>query len=98
MHIGAQSCASEPEPITSVPMATLPTARFWERRDVSGVEHVLLDARDGLYARGTQQAVDPIPYTARYEIRTDPEWTTSRVDVAAEGAGWARTLRLELAA
>jgi uncharacterized protein len=79
-------------------MPTLPTARFWERRDVPGVEHALVDARDGLYARGTQQAVDPIPYTARYELQTDPQWATTRVDVVAEGAGWARTLRLELAA
>ena len=79
-------------------MPTLPAARFWERRDVPGVEHALIDARTGLYARGTQQAVDPIPYTARYELQTDPGWATTRFDVAAEGAGWARTLRLELAA
>jgi uncharacterized protein len=79
-------------------MPTLPEARFWERRDVSGVEHTLFDARTGLYARGTQQAVDPIPYTCRYELQTDPAWTTARVDVSAEGSGWARTLRLELAA
>ena len=79
-------------------MPTLPDARFWERRDVPGTEHVLFDARTGLYARGTQSAVDPVPYTCRYEIQTDPGWTTSRVEVSAEGAGWARTLRLELAA
>jgi uncharacterized protein len=79
-------------------MPTLPEARFWERRDVTGAEHTLFDARTGLYARGTQQAVDPIPYTCRYELQTDPGWTTSRFEVSAEGAGWARTLRLELAA
>lgn len=63
-----------------------------------GTEHVLLDARNGLYARGIQQAVDPIPYTARYELRTDPGWATAGLDVSAEGAGWVRTLRMELAA
>ena len=79
-------------------MPTLPSSLFWERRDTTGVEHALVDARTGLYARGTAVAVDPIAYTCRYELRTDPSWVTARVDVSAEGAGWARTLRLELAA
>ena len=79
-------------------MPTLPAAKFWQRLDTSGAEHTLVDTRDGLYARGTQLAVDPIPYTCRYELRTDPGWTTSRLDVGTEGAGWARSLRLELAA
>jgi hypothetical protein len=79
-------------------MPTLPAAKFWGRLDTTGSEHTLVDARTGLYARGTQLAVDPVPYTCRYEIQTDPGWTTSRVDVNTEGAGWSRTLRLELAA
>jgi hypothetical protein len=79
-------------------MPTLPSSLFWERRDAIGVEHALVDARTGLYARGTAVAVDPIAYTCRYELRTDPSWVTARVDVAAVGAGWARTARLELAA
>jgi hypothetical protein len=79
-------------------MAPLPDARFWTRRDTSGIEHVLFDARSGLYARGTAAAVDPIAYTCRYELQTDQSWVTTRVEVATEGAGWARTLRLELAA
>jgi uncharacterized protein len=79
-------------------MPTLPTSLFWERRDTAGVEHALVDARAGLYARGTAAAVDPVAYTCRYELRTDPSWVTARLDVAAEGAGWARTVRLELAA
>jgi hypothetical protein len=79
-------------------MPTLPAAKFWQRQDTAGVEHTLVDARTGLYARGTQAAVDPIAYTCRYELQTDPEWVTTRFDVSAEGAGWARTLRLELAA
>ena len=79
-------------------MPTLPAAKFWQRQDTPGVEHALADTRTGLYARGTQVTVDPVAYTCRYELQTDPSWVTSRFDVSAEGAGWARTLRLELAA
>jgi hypothetical protein len=79
-------------------MAPLPDSRFWTRRDTSGVEHALIDARSGLYARGVAAAVDPIAYTCRYELQTDQSWVTARFEVATEGAGWARTLRLELAA
>lgn len=79
-------------------MPTLPAARFWDRQDTTGAEHTLVDTRTGLYARGTQVAVDPIAYTARYELQTDPAWATTRLEVTSEGAGWARSLRLELAA
>jgi hypothetical protein len=79
-------------------MATLPASLFWGRRDTSGAEHVLVDTHAGLYARGTALAVDPIPYSCRYELRTDPAWTTAHLDVSVEGAGWARGVRLELAA
>lgn len=75
----------------------LPTVLFWERKDVSGAEHALLDARDGLYARGTVLAAAPVPFHCRYEVQTGPDWATSRVDVRTEGAGWARGVRLELA-
>ena len=79
-------------------MATLGHSVFWERRDTAGCEHALVDARTGLYARGTALASDPIAYTCRYELQTDPSWATTRFDVSTEGAGWARTVRLELAA
>lgn len=79
-------------------MAPLPGSLLWDRLDTAGVEHTLIDLRHGLYARGTAVAVDPIAYTCRYELQTDGSWTTNRLDVSAEGAGWARTLRLELAA
>ena len=79
-------------------MSTLPGSLFWERRDLAGAEHALVDARTGLYARGTVLAAEPISYTCRYELRTDPSWVTSRFEVSAEGAGWARAVRLELAA
>ena len=79
-------------------MPTLPQSKFWQRRDNPGVEHTLVDTRAGLYARGTQVAVDPIPYTCTYELQTDDKWVTRRFEVATEGPGWARHLRLELAA
>ncbi|GIE98183.1 putative glycolipid-binding domain-containing protein [Paractinoplanes rishiriensis] len=76
----------------------LPDSLFWERVDVSGAEQALVDTRAGLYARGTAVAVDPVAYTCRYELRTDPGWVTAHLDVTAEGAGWRRSIRLELAA
>lgn len=79
-------------------MPPLPSTKFWQRRDTAGAEHTLVDTRSGLYARGTQLAVDPIAYTCTYELRTNADWVTAHFDVSAEGAGWARTLRLELAA
>lgn len=77
---------------------TLPASLFWSFKHAPGAEHALVDARDGLYARGTVVAVAPIAYTAAYELRTDPGWATAHLEVSAEGAGWARSLKLELAA
>ncbi len=78
---------------------SLPTVLFWERRDVPGAEHVLFG--DG-FARGTVLAAEPVPFVCRYEVQTDPDQAAARaatrVDVRAEGAGWARTVHLELAA
>lgn len=79
-------------------MATLPKSLFWSRVDVPGAEYAGYDDRRGLYARGATLAVDPVPYTCRYELTTDDRWVTARLEVSAEGAGWLRTLRLELAA
>ncbi|MEU4694590.1 putative glycolipid-binding domain-containing protein [Actinoplanes sp. NPDC023714] len=76
----------------------LPTALFWERLDLPGAEHVLLADRTGLYAHGTALAAGPVPYACHYELQTGPDWVTTRFDVRAEGAGWARGVRLELAA
>jgi uncharacterized protein len=79
-------------------MPPLPISLFWNRVDTAGTEHTLANTDAGLYARGTALAIDPIPYSCRYELRTDPEWTTAHLDVTAEGGGWVRSLRLELAA
>ncbi|KUL39020.1 putative glycolipid-binding domain-containing protein [Actinoplanes awajinensis] len=79
-------------------MGVLSAGLFWERRDVPGCEHVRLDAQNGLYARGTVLAAEPVEFACHYEIQTDPSWATVRLDVRSEGAGWARGVRLELAA
>ena len=76
-------------------MPSTPSSKFWQRRDVPGAEHALVDPRHGLHARGTQMAVDPIAYTCTYELQTDPEWITTRCEIRTEGTGWARTVRLE---
>ncbi|MEU6072198.1 putative glycolipid-binding domain-containing protein [Micromonospora sp. NPDC047074] len=78
-------------------MPTMPKSLFWTRTDTAGTEHALFDDSQGLTARGTLTAVDPIPYTCRYHLTTDPEWASSRLDVEAEGAGWLRSVRLERA-
>lgn len=72
---------------------------FWDRRDVAGAESVLLDDDGaGLFGRGTVLGAVPVPFVVGYEVRTDSEGIGARLDVRAEGAGWARTVRLELAA
>ena len=76
-------------------MAVLPVSLFWDRQDTAGAEYALVDTHAGLHARGTALAVDPIPYSARYELRTGPDWVTTSLEVSTEGAGWSRTLRLE---
>ena len=73
----------------------MPKSLFWARTDTAGSEHVVLDDRQGLTAQGVALAVDPIPYTCRYRLTVAPDWSTSRLEVDADGAGWARSVRLE---
>ncbi|GAA1587435.1 putative glycolipid-binding domain-containing protein [Actinoplanes couchii] len=73
----------------------LATALFWERDDVPGAEHVL--SGDG-FVRGTMLTAAPVPFVCRYQVLTDPGGVTARAEVSTEGAGWTRTVRLELAA
>lgn len=79
-------------------MPTMPKSLFWARVDTDGADHVLLDDRVGLAARGTATVATPVPYTCRYEVVTDESWASVRLEVTCEGAGWLRTLRLERAA
>ncbi|MEV5764367.1 putative glycolipid-binding domain-containing protein [Micromonospora sp. NPDC052213] len=75
----------------------MPKSLFWTRTDTAGTEHALFDDGRGLTARGTLTAVDPVPYTCRYQLTTDPQWVTARAEVEVEGSGWLRSVRLERA-
>lgn len=72
----------------------MPTSLFWVRTDTAGSEHALLDDARGLVARGQAQAVDPIAFTCRYALTTDPDWAATGLEVEVEGAGWSRSVRL----
>ncbi|WP_205781402.1 putative glycolipid-binding domain-containing protein [Planctomonas deserti] len=72
----------------------LPAVLMWLRTDVPGWEVVVVDDRSGLRARGSQHAVDPVPYALSYELWTDARWATTRLVAHAEGAGWTRDLEL----
>lgn len=78
-------------------MSSFPKSLFWARTDTTGCDHALVDDRRGLHARGVAVAAAPVPHTCRYELVTDEDWGTVRLDVSAEGAGWLRTVRLERA-
>ncbi|MEJ3748382.1 putative glycolipid-binding domain-containing protein [Actinomycetes bacterium KLBMP 9797] len=73
-------------------------ALFWARTDEVGTDLALLNDGHGLYARGVTTAIDPVPLTCRYELITDETWAVARLELAVEGAGWLRTLKLERAA
>lgn len=77
---------------------TLPRALYWRRIDTTGTELTLMDDRRGLVARGTATAAEPVPYVCRYDLTTDDGWSSVRLEVTVEGAGWLRTARLERAA
>ncbi|MGS2613823.1 putative glycolipid-binding domain-containing protein [Micromonospora sp. LZ34] len=79
-------------------MPTMPKSLFWTRTDTAGAEHARFDDARGLTARGTQLAVDPIPYTCRYQLSTDERWASTRLEIEVEGAGWLRSVRMERAA
>lgn len=79
-------------------MPTMPKSLFWTRTDTAGAEYVGFDDRQGLTARGTALAVDPIPYTCRYQLTVGPDWAVAWLEAEAEGAGWSRSVRLERAA
>ncbi|SCG47333.1 putative glycolipid-binding domain-containing protein [Micromonospora inositola] len=76
-------------------MPTTPKSLFWTRTDTAGAEHVVIDDAHGLTAHGTLVAIDPIPYSCRYQLAAGQDWTAIRLEVEAEGAGWSRSVRLE---
>ncbi len=73
---------------------SLPRLLMWTRTDVAGSEVVVFDEADGLIARGSQHAVDPIPYRLEYELWTDTAGAATRLVAHASGAGWTRDLEL----
>jgi uncharacterized protein len=79
-------------------MAVLPRSLCWQRIDSTGIEHALLDDRSGLYARGIIVGTSPVAYSGSYELLADQDWTSARLSVSIEGAGWLRSLKLERAA
>jgi hypothetical protein len=72
----------------------LPRALMWTRTDVPGSEFVAFDDRSGVRARGSQHAVDPVPYALTYDLRVDDTWTPTSLTLHAEGATWTRDLEL----
>jgi len=76
----------------------MPKSFLWALTDAFGTDHVLLDDRRGLAARGTAISATPVPYTCRYEVVAEETWATTRLEVSVEGSGWLRTARLERAA
>ncbi|MEV8514350.1 putative glycolipid-binding domain-containing protein [Dactylosporangium sp. NPDC051484] len=79
-------------------MTVLPRAFAWQRTDTTGGEFVTLDDRRGLRAKGVAFASDNALYSCRYELHTDDAWASTRLELAIEGGGWLRTLRMERAA
>lgn len=54
----------------------------------------MFDDDSGLRARGSQHALDPVPYALTYDLEADGTWTPMRLVLHAEGAGWTRDLEL----
>jgi uncharacterized protein len=50
--------------------------------------------RRGLLARGSQVAVDPLPYRLDYRLEAPNDFVTKRIVLESQGAGWWRRLDL----
>ncbi|GII26391.1 putative glycolipid-binding domain-containing protein [Planosporangium mesophilum] len=87
---------SRPATTTRPRVATvLPRSLLWQRTDVPGAEHVVLDDGRGLAARGVAVAAGPVEYTCRYELVTDERWVSRSFEATAEGGGWLRRLHMD---
>src|SRR4051794_25799129 len=78
-------------------MPVLRRCLLWRRLDTAGTEQALFDDRAGLRVRGTTVAAAPVCYSLGYELLVDEDWTSARLSVTAEGAGWLRSVKLERA-
>lgn len=67
----------------------------WTKIDPIGAEiaDVTLTTQ-GMLAAGTAIGSDPEPYRLDYELETDDQYVTRRVDVRATAEGWSRALHL----
>lgn len=50
---------------------------------------------EGVRGSGTQIGADPVPYRLEYRLDASPGWLTRTLEVAVEGEGWSRRLRLK---
>ncbi|UQU62646.1 putative glycolipid-binding domain-containing protein [Couchioplanes caeruleus] len=66
----------------------------WERLDSPGTGMAILDRQPPWTVRGAVVATASVPHVLRYRITCDPGWAVRSADLHAEGAGWARELRL----
>jgi uncharacterized protein len=77
-------------------MNLLPRAMLWNRLDTVGTDFALIEDGSGrMLGRGLATAADPVPHVCRYELATDGDFTSRRLIVETEGAGWRREVRLE---
>jgi uncharacterized protein len=68
---------------------------IWRGLDGARWEAALFEmTRNGVTARGTQIAVDPVPYQLDYRLEAPDNFVTRLLDVRVRGAGWSRSLVL----
>jgi hypothetical protein len=71
-------------------------ALVWSGVEEWLAEHAQVDLLDdGVLATGVQLGVEPEPYRLDYLLDVPHEWITRRLEIAASGAGWRRSLTLE---
>ena len=71
-------------------------ALVWSGVEEWLAEHAQVDVlHDGVLATGVQLGVEPEPYRLDYLLDVPHEWITRRLEIAASGAGWRRSLTLE---
>ena len=71
-------------------------ALVWSGVEEWLAEHAQVDVlHDGVLATGVQLGVEPEPYRLDYLLDVPHDWITRRLEIAASGAGWRRSLVLE---
>ncbi|MFE0174014.1 putative glycolipid-binding domain-containing protein [Streptomyces sp. NPDC059002] len=76
-------------------MATQQSVLTWQNEESGGFETAWIDLTEsGLAARGRAVGIVPHPYWLSYELDTDEEFATRRLQVTAEDATGSRSLDL----